>query len=181
MTAFPNMLAIGATNDPVAAYEYGRWTAAEATRVGFNWTFGPVVDLCLNWLNPVVSIRSLGQSAERVAELAGALIRGCQEHGLSATAKHFPGDGVDFRDQHLCVAVNSLSEPEWQETFGRVYESCFDAGVHAVMAGHIGLPWVESRTGTGRAPFARHDFAAHSRWLASGKNGLRGGDRFRRP
>lgn len=152
MTAFPNLLALGAVNDPAAAYEYGRWTAMEATRVGFNWNFGPVVDLSLNWLNPVVSIRSLGQSQERVAELAAALIRGSQEHGLSATAKHFPGDGIDFRDQHLCVTINSLSEDKWQESFGHVYKVCFGAGVHAVMAGHIALPWMDPRTGTGRAP-----------------------------
>ena len=152
MTAFPNLLALGAVNDPAAAYDYGHLTALEAARVGFNWTFGPVVDLCLNWLNPVVSIRALGQSPERVAELAAALIRGCQDHGLSATAKHFPGDGVDFRDQHLCVAVNALSEEEWHATFGHVYEICFGAGVHAVMAGHVALPWMEPKTGTGRAP-----------------------------
>jgi beta-N-acetylhexosaminidase len=152
MTAFPNLLALGAVNDPAAAYEYGRWTALEATRVGFNWSFGPVVDLSLNWLNPAVNIRSLGQAQERVAELAAALIRGSQEHGLSATAKHFPGDGVDFRDQHFCVSTNSLSEEDWQDSFGHVYEVCFGAGVHAVMAGHIALPWMEPRKGTARAP-----------------------------
>lgn len=152
LTAFPNLLALGAMNDPAAAYEYGRWTAVEAVRVGFNWSFGPVVDLILNWLNPVVSIRSLGQSPERVAELAAALIRGCQDHGLSATAKHFPGDGVDFRDQHLCVSINSLSEKEWHRIFGSLYEACFAAGVHAVMAGHVALPWMEPELGTGRSP-----------------------------
>jgi len=152
LTAFPNLLALGAVDDPAAAYEYGRLTAAEACRIGFNWTFGPVVDLALNWLNPIVSIRSLGESPERVAQLAGEIIRGCQEHGLSATAKHFPGDGVDFRDQHLCVSVNSLSEEEWDRTFGRVYEACFQNGVHAVMAGHVALPWIERGIGSGRAP-----------------------------
>jgi len=152
LTTFPHLLALGALDDPRAAYEYGRWTAVEACRIGFNWTFGPVVDLCLNWLNPVVNIRSLGQFPERVAELAAALIRGCQEHGLSATAKHFPGDGVDFRDQHLCVSVNALSREEWRRTFGQVYESCFASGVHAVMAGHVALPWLDRAAGTGGTP-----------------------------
>lgn len=152
LTAFPNLMALGAVDDAQAAYDYGRWTAVEAAKIGFNWTFGPVVDLSLNWLNPVVSIRSPGQSPQRVAELAAALIRGCQENGLSATAKHFPGDGVDFRDQHLCLSVNPLTEEEWFQTFGKVYESCFAAGVHAVMAGHIALPWIERGSATGRAP-----------------------------
>jgi beta-N-acetylhexosaminidase len=152
LTSFPNLLALGAVNDTAAAYEYGRWTAIEAVRIGFNWTFGPVVDLMLNWLNPVVSIRALGEAPERVAELAGALIRGCQDHGLSATAKHFPGDGVDFRDQHLSVSVNSLSMAEWDRTFGHVYKACFGAGVHAVMAGHVALPWMDAELATGRSP-----------------------------
>ena len=154
LTVFPHLLALAASNDPAAAYEYGRWTAAEACRIGFNWSFGPVVDLAFNWLNPIVNIRSLGQSPERVAELAAALIRGSQDHGLSASAKHFPGDGVDFRDQHFCVSVNSLTEAEWKTSFGRVYARCFapDTRVHAVMAGHVSLPWRDPETGTGRAP-----------------------------
>ena len=152
LTVFPHLLALGAVDDPRAAYEYGRWTAQEARRAGFNWSFGPVVDLSLNWLNPIVSIRSLGGRADRVAELAAALIRGSQEHGLSATAKHFPGDGVDFRDQHLCLSVNSQPEARWEETFGRVYKKCFAAGVHAVMAGHIALPWLDPTRGAGGAP-----------------------------
>jgi beta-N-acetylhexosaminidase len=152
LTAFPNLLAVGAADSAEIAYEYGRWTAVEACKVGFNWAFGPVVDLMFNWLNPVVSIRSLGRSPERVAELACALIRGCQENGLSATAKHFPGDGVDFRDQHFCLTMNSLAEQPWRETFGRVYEECFKVGVHAVMAGHIALPWIERQSAAGRVP-----------------------------
>jgi len=152
LTSFPHLLALGALDDPAAAYDYGKWTAAEACRVGFNWTFGPVVDLAFNWLNPIVSVRGLGRAPEKVAALGAALVRGCQDHGLSATAKHFPGDGVDFRDQHLCVSTNSLSRAEWERSFGLVYERCFAAGVHAVMAGHVALPWREPGTGTGRAP-----------------------------
>ena len=152
LTAFPNLLALGAANDPAAAYEYGYWTAREARRIGFNWTFGPVVDLALNWLNPIVNLRCLGSGPARVAPLAAALIRGYQEHGLSATAKHFPGDGVDFRDQHLCVTVNSLDREAWHTSFGEVYRAAIDAGVHAVMAGHVALPWLDPTTGRGGRP-----------------------------
>jgi len=153
LTSFPNLLALAAMMDSrEAAYEYGRWTAVEACRLGFNWSFGPVTDLSLNWLNPIVSVRSLGDSPERVAELAGAILQGSQDHGLSSTVKHFPGDGVDFRDQHFCLTVNSLPEAAWWETFGRVFESCFARGVHAVMAGHIALPWIEQGVASGGVP-----------------------------
>jgi beta-N-acetylhexosaminidase len=146
LTAFANLMALGAVNDSQMAWEYGKWTAHEAREVGFNWTFGPVVDLALNWLNPAVNTRCLGRDPQLVSELTAALIRGYQENGLSATAKHFPGDGVDLRDQHLCVSVNHLSEEQWLASFGHVYRTCFNAGVHSVMAGHIALPWQDPRT-----------------------------------
>jgi beta-N-acetylhexosaminidase len=63
-----------------------------------------------------------------------------QENGVAATVKHFPGDGVDERDQHLLTAVNTLSCKEWDATYGKVFKACIDAGALAVMVGHIALP-----------------------------------------
>jgi beta-N-acetylhexosaminidase len=113
LTQFPVSLALGATDDEQLAHDYGRYTAQEGRSVGFNWTFSPVVDLLQNWLNPIVSNRSLGDDPKAVARMAGAIIRGLQEHGMAACAKHFPGDGVDFRDQHLVTSINSLPEDQW--------------------------------------------------------------------
>lgn len=152
MTAFPPQLCLGATDSEELAYEYGKLTAVESVAAGFNWTFGPVADLLLNWLAPAVGPRGLGSDPERVSALLTALIRGFQEHGLSATAKHFPGDGTDFRDQHLITSINSLNEADWFATFGRVYAACFKAGVHSIMAGHIALPWLDRQTGRGGRP-----------------------------
>ena len=143
LTTFPSMMALGATRDPLSAYNYGRWTATEGRAAGFTWTFAPVVDLLRNWLNPVVSNRCLGDDPENVIALATAVIRGMQENGLCACAKHFPGDGIDFRDQHLVTSINSLPEKEWFATFGRVFQSAIDAGVYSIMIGHIALPWLE--------------------------------------
>ncbi|HEY9250726.1 MAG TPA: glycoside hydrolase family 3 N-terminal domain-containing protein, partial [Rariglobus sp.] len=152
LTAFPNLMALGAVDDVDMAYDYGRWTAFEAAEVGFNWCLGPVADLSLNWLNPIVNLRSPGSDTRKVARLLEALIRGMQDHGLSATAKHFPGDGVDFRDQHLCVSVNSLGEEAWRRVFEPVFRRCIGAGVHAIMAGHIALPWADGRTNRAGTP-----------------------------
>ncbi|XHR27413.1 MAG: glycoside hydrolase family 3 protein [Chthoniobacteraceae bacterium] len=143
LTTFPSMMALGATHNAQTAYDYGRWTATEGRAAGFTWTFAPVVDLLRNWLNPVVSNRCLGDDAQKVLSLATAVIRGMQENGLCACAKHFPGDGVDFRDQHLITSINSLSEEDWFATFGRVFQGAIDAGVYSIMIGHIALPWLE--------------------------------------
>ena len=67
-------------------------------------------------------------------------MRGIQESGIAPAAKHFPGDGIDERDQHLSFAPNSLSVEEWDATFGRVYSGLFEAGLPSIMAGHIALP-----------------------------------------
>lgn len=152
MTKFPRLMALGATGSTELAYQYGRLTALEARKVGFDWNFGPVADLYYNWLNPALGPRCLGQRPEEVIPLLNALVRGYQDHGIAATAKHFPGDGVDFRDQHLCTTINSLDEQTWRATFGQVYAELIQNGVRAIMAGHIALPWQDALTGRGRRP-----------------------------
>ncbi len=150
-TRFPTLLALGSTDDESLAYEYGKYTALEGRSAGFNWTFSPVVDLMLNWLNPIVSNRGLGDDPERVLALANAIIAGLQDHGIAACAKHFPGDGVDFRDQHLITSTNSLSEERWWQLYGKVFQSVIDQGAMTVMSGHIALPWMDPvRSSSGR-------------------------------
>jgi beta-N-acetylhexosaminidase len=152
MTKFPPQLCLGATGSAELAYDFGKYCALEAEVLGFNWTFGPVADLPVNWRNPALVNRMLGDDTPQVMALLARIIRGYQDHGLSATAKHFPGDGVDDRDQHLITSVNSLSKEEWMETFGEIYRACFAQDVHAVMAGHIALPWLDQTVGRGGRP-----------------------------
>ncbi|MDD3154962.1 MAG: glycoside hydrolase family 3 N-terminal domain-containing protein [Victivallaceae bacterium] len=139
----PAELALGAAGDEALAYEYGRWTAIEARKANFDWAFAPVADLAWNWLNPLTNHRTLGSDPERVAALVCAIVRGMQDNFMSATAKHFPGDGVDFRDQHLSCSINSLSRDEYMATYGKIYRALFAVPVDAVMAGHISLPFVD--------------------------------------
>ncbi len=140
-TKFPVPMACSATNDPELMYQLGRITALESRSCGIHWTFSPIADLNLNFNNPLVNTRSLGDNPDHVIPLLQALIRGLQQDGLmAATVKHFPGDGVDDRDQHLCTTVNSLPFGQWMELYGRVWQAAFDAGSMSVMAGHISLP-----------------------------------------
>lgn len=143
LTAFPPLLALAAADDEALAYEYGKFTALEGRAAGFTWALAPGTDLLLNWMNPVITTRCLGDDAKRSARLAGAVMRGMQEHGLAACAKHFPGDGVDYRDQHIVTTINSLSEEEWFATYGQVSQQMIDQGVMSYMTGHIALPWME--------------------------------------
>jgi beta-N-acetylhexosaminidase len=69
-----------------------------------------------------------------------ATIQALQANGLAATAKHFPGDGIDDRDQHLLTTINSLPFAQWLATFGQVWRAVIEAGVMCIMPGHISLP-----------------------------------------
>ena len=89
----------------------------------------------------------MGDDAEKVAALSVEIVKGMQEFGLSASAKHYPGDGVDHRDQHLGPSVNSLTKERWLETYGKVYGRLFEAGCDSIMIGHISLPFTDPPQG----------------------------------
>ncbi len=139
--ALGSAMAIGAIADideaAELAYEAGKIAALQCRACGVRWSFAPVADLNLNPDNPITNIRSFGSDPRRVARLVSAYLRGMQEHGLAATLKHFPGDGMDSRDQHVMTALNGLSEEEWFATYGHVFSTGINAGVWSMMAGHL--------------------------------------------
>ena len=140
LTNLPLLMGLGAANDERLAYDYGKATALEGTTAGITAAFTPVCDINYNFRNPLVNVRSVSDDPDRALPLLKNIIKGMQENGLAACAKHFPGDGVDFRDQHIITTENSLSMDKWWATYGRVYKELIDEGVEMVMAGHITLP-----------------------------------------
>lgn len=140
LTPMPYMMGLGATDDAELAYDYGKATALEARSIGANWTFSPVSDLNMNRRNPLINNRGLTDNAELACKMIPEIIKGMQDNGLRACAKHFPGDGVDYRDQHIVTTENTLSMEEWYSTFGKVYKEVIGAGVDSIMPGHIALP-----------------------------------------
>ncbi len=133
-------MAVAATDDVEMAYKLGQVCGREGSALGANWSFSPVIDIDLNFRNPITNTRTYGSDAERVSKMGRAYIKGLQENGMAATIKHFPGDGVDERDQHLVTSVNTLTCEEWDNSYGRLYRECIEAGPMAVMVGHISLP-----------------------------------------
>ncbi len=140
LTPMPYMMALGATEDLCLAYDYGKATALEARLLGANWSLSPVSDLNINCRNPLVNNRAMTDNVELACKMIPEIIKGMQDYGLSACAKHFPGDGVDYRDQHITTTVNSLSMEEWKQTFGKLYQDIIATGVDSIMPGHISLP-----------------------------------------
>jgi beta-N-acetylhexosaminidase len=118
-----------------------RAMAVEHRYFGLHWTFSPVIDPNLNFHNPITNTRSVGEHPDLVKRHVVPFIKGFQDDNvMAAAAKHFPGDGLDFRDQHLTTAVNHLPMAQWRETYGKIWQSAIDSGVMTVMPGHISLP-----------------------------------------
>ena len=134
---FPWQMTLGATANTEYAYDFGKYTAIPAREIGVNLSLGPVADLNINFLNPVVNTRAIGDDPILVKKMLVSMVKGMQEYGMGATIKHFPGDGVDYRDQHFVLTDNSLSVEEWKNTFGEVYKELIEAGTLCVMAGHL--------------------------------------------
>lgn len=137
----PHPMAWGACDDPELVEKAGAATAQITRKNGIHWTFSPVIDLNLNPDNPVTNIRSVSDSPKQVVKMASAYMRGLQKDKLMlACCKHFPGDGVDDRNQHFCTTINSLSKEEWMNTYGYVYKEMIKQGAATIMAAHIALP-----------------------------------------
>ncbi len=132
---------IGATQDVNYAYELGRISNKEAATVGCNLSFAPVSDILYNWENPVIGLRTYGNDADQVCAMSKAYLDGAHTNpGFACAAKHFPGDGLDFRDQHVANSINTMSCEDWDNTYGKVYQNLIDNDLDAIMAGHIMQP-----------------------------------------
>jgi len=117
---------VAASDDPVSAYRLGKIAGVEAKAVGCNWAFAPICDLDLNFRNPIMNVRTFGTDKERVKKMVAEQMKGLWEEGVASAVKHYPGDGVDERDQHLLSSVNSLSVEEYDASYGEIWQSVVD-------------------------------------------------------
>lgn len=132
---------IGATGKDEYAYQLGKCANEEASAIGCNMAFAPVCDIHYNWENTEVVSRAFGNDPKRVASMSKAYLEGAHTiDGFACAAKHFPGNGIDFRDAHMSNNINDFTEEKWMETYGHVYKTLIDADLDAIMGGHIMMP-----------------------------------------
>ncbi len=151
-TTFGQPLAVAATGDPENAYRMGYTACAEGAAMGLNWSFAPIVDIDMEFHNPITNTRTFGSDMEMVIACGSRYMDAADENGVAVSIKHFPGDGVDERDQHILTSVNSLSCDDWMGTYGKVYRTLIEKGAKTVMVGHIAQPAWTKRL----APDATH-------------------------
>jgi beta-N-acetylhexosaminidase len=133
-------LQAGSHPDKSIARKMGQVAGVETAALGCNWAFAPIVDIHYNWRNTVISTRSFGNTPEIVVERAKEYFDGITESPTACAMKHFPGDGVDERDQHVVTSYNTFGYEEWNKTYGHVYREMIGRGVQSIMIGHIGAP-----------------------------------------
>ncbi|HXZ20513.1 MAG TPA: glycoside hydrolase family 3 N-terminal domain-containing protein [Candidatus Acidoferrales bacterium] len=147
-TSFPHAMAVSATGRPEDAYAMGRVTAIEARAMGVHWVFAPVADVNSNPDNPVINIRSFGEDPKRVAEYVAQFVRGVEENGAMATAKHFPGHGDTSIDSHLDLPLVTASRERLNDVEFVPFEVAIGAGAEAVMTAHLAVPALEPNPDT---------------------------------
>ena len=109
VAALPRQMMLGAVQDPDLIYQYGRWVGEQCRRMGVQVNYAPVVDVNNNPKNPVINDRSFGEDKNRVAQLGIMYMKGLQDAGTMAVAKHFPGHGDVDVDSHYDLPVISKS------------------------------------------------------------------------
>ena len=138
-TVFPPVMALGATRSEELAHQLGSVLGVEARAVGVHMSFGPVLDVNANPLNPVINTRSFGEDPALVSKLAGAYIRGARENGLMTTGKHFPGHGDTDTDSHLLLPTIRGNRAHLDAVDLPPFRSAVGNGIDAIMTAHIAV------------------------------------------
>jgi beta-glucosidase-like glycosyl hydrolase/CubicO group peptidase (beta-lactamase class C family) len=142
-TSFPTQMAIAAGGDLHDAYTMGKITALEARQAGVQWIYAPVADVNNNPGNPIINTRSYGEDPARVSDFVSAYIRGVEENGGLATAKHFPGHGDTAADSHIDLPIIHADRSRLESLEFVPFRAAIAAGVGSVMTGHLNVPALE--------------------------------------
>jgi beta-N-acetylhexosaminidase len=143
-TELPGNMALGATRSPELAFQAGQVLARELLAMGINLNFAPSLDVNVNPANPVIGLRSFGADAALVGALGGALIRGLQQEGVMAAAKHFPGHGDTHVDSHHSLPTVDHPRERLEATELSPFREALAAEVQSVISAHVVYPALDA-------------------------------------
>ena len=144
VTKLPYQLTLGALSDPSLIYEMGRAVGEQCKRIGVQVNYAPVVDINNDPDNPVIGFRSFGEDQDKVTRFGLAYMKGMQDVGIMACAKHFPGHGDVHVDSHLDLPVINKSIEQLDSLELKPFKALFNAGVGGVMIAHLYIPAIDS-------------------------------------
>ncbi|RYE06952.1 MAG: serine hydrolase, partial [Sphingobacteriales bacterium] len=140
----PRQMMLGAMQDATVVYQYGRLVGEQCKRVGLQVNYAPVVDVNNNPNNPVINDRSFGEDKYKVARYGIEYMRGMQDVGVMACAKHFPGHGDVDVDSHYDLPVINKSVAQLDSLELYPFRQIFNAGIGSVMVAHLYIPSIDS-------------------------------------
>lgn len=143
--SLPRNLMLGATQDSLLAYQYGRVMGDQCRRLGIHIDFAPDMDINNNPNNPVINDRSFGQDKYQVARLGVGVIRGLQDAGVMASAKHFPGHGDTDTDSHYDLPSINKTRPQLDSLELYPFKAAIAGGVGSVMVAHLYIPAIDNK------------------------------------
>ncbi|HEX8096772.1 MAG TPA: glycoside hydrolase family 3 N-terminal domain-containing protein [Pyrinomonadaceae bacterium] len=146
-TRLPRAMALAATGDTESAAEAARITAREGRAIGVHVNFYPVLDVNNNPANPIINTRAFSDDPETVSNWGAAFIRGAQDAGQIATAKHFPGHGDTSLDSHILLPRLDVTRERLEQVEWPPFRAAVQRGVRAVMTAHIAVPALDDAAG----------------------------------
>ena len=141
---FPYQLTLGAINDENLVYRMGLAVGEQCKRIGVHVNYAPVVDINNNPNNPVIGYRSFGEDKDKVSRYGVAYMKGMQDAGIMACAKHFPGHGDVDVDSHLDLPVINKSLKQLDSMELVPFRAVFAAGIGSVMIAHLYIPAIDN-------------------------------------
>jgi beta-glucosidase-like glycosyl hydrolase/CubicO group peptidase (beta-lactamase class C family) len=141
---FPRQLSLGAIASDKLVYEMGAAVAAQCKRLGIHINYAPDIDINNNPNNPVINDRSFGQNKERVIQHGIAYMKGLQDNGVMATAKHFPGHGDVSVDSHLDIPIINKTRAALDSLELAPFRALINAGIGSIMVAHLSVPSIDT-------------------------------------
>ena len=138
--SYPRQMTLGALQDDMLIYKMGAEIARQLKRIGVHINFAPVLDVNSNPDNPVIGRRSFGDYKEKVAAKGIAYMRGLQDNGILAVAKHFPGHGDTSKDSHHTLPTVAHDRKRLDEVELFPFKEAIKEGIGGIMAAHLFVP-----------------------------------------
>lgn len=145
--AFPWNMTLGAIKNNDLVEKAGRYIGEHCKRLGVHFNFAPVVDINTNPKNPIIGNRSFGEDRDNVTKKGLAFMKGMQDVGVLASAKHFPGHGDTEQDSHETLPTISFNERRIDSIELYPYKELIKKGLSSVMVAHLNVPSLEARSG----------------------------------
>ncbi|QJX49131.1 serine hydrolase [Hymenobacter taeanensis] len=141
---FPYQMSMGGVRDNQLVYDMGTEVAAQFKRLGMHVNFAPVVDVNNNAANPVIGYRSWGENRENVTEKSYQYMKGMQDAGILAVAKHFPGHGDTDTDSHLALPLLRIDRKRIDTLELYPFKSLIKRGIGGMMVAHLNIPALDT-------------------------------------